>query len=444
MKLLTELSRRQFLTRATAASAGTVALPYFVPSTALGEDGATPPSERIAMGFVGLGGQGSNLMSHFLRHGDVQVVAVCDVDAGHRENAKKTVETFYSDRKDYKGCAVHSDFRELVARDDLDAVCVATPDHWHALVTIAAVNAGKDVYCEKPLTNSIGEGRAVCEAVKRNQRVLQTGSHERSNPNARFTAELIRNGRLGKLHTIRVNLPCSDGHHKEAQALLDVPPPEPIPDGFDFDFWLGHTPVMPYTSRRCHFWWRFILSYGGGEMTDRGAHIIDLAQLGGGTDDTGPVEIDAKGTRNAASLYDTFWEYQFENVYANGVRMLGSSEGPRGLKFEGDKGWVFVNVHGCRLEAEPASLLAEKIGDDEIQLGRTSSHPRNFLDSVKSRQQPFAPAEVGQRTATICHLTNLGMKLGRKLKWDPVKEQVVGDDEANSLLTPKLRAPWHL
>jgi len=299
---------------------------------------------------------------------------------------------------------------------------------------------------EKPLTNSIGEGRAVCEAVKRNKRVLQVGSHERSNPLTRFACELVRNQRIGKLHTIRINLPCSDGHHKQARALKEVPPPEPVPAGFDYDFWLGHTPKVPYTPKRCHFWWRFILSYGGGEMTDRGAHIIDLAQLGNGTDDTGPVEIAAHGVQTPGSLYDTFWDYHFENQYANGVRLVGTTDQPRGLKFEGDEGWVFIHIHGGRLEANPASLLKEKIRDDEIHLGRApnNDHRRSFLEAVKTRTEPTAPVEAGQRTATICHLNNLAMLLGRTLKWDPEKERILGDPEANSLLMPKMRPPWHL
>jgi predicted dehydrogenase len=227
-------------------------------------------------------------------------------------------------------------------------------------------------------------------------------------------------------------------------AFNQLPPAMPIPEGFDYNFWLGHTPEAPYHERRCHFWWRFILNYGGGEMTDRGAHVIDLAQLGAGTDDTGPVEIEASGERSPTSLYDAFMEFRFENKFANGVRMIGQSRGERGVKFEGSDGWIFIHVHGGRLEAEPVSLLQEKIGDSELHLGRTTGHRRNFLDAVKSRQQPFAPAEVGHRTGTICHLNNIAMLTGRKLQWDPVNEQIVGDDDANRLLTPSMREPWHI
>jgi hypothetical protein len=311
------------------------------------------------------------------------------------------------------------------------------------LASVAALNAGKDVFCEKPLANSVGEGRAICEAVRKNNRVLQTGSHERSGPNARFACELVRSGKIGKLQTIRINLPCTDKHHLEIRQVTEVPPPEAIPEGFDYDFWLGHTPQVPYTPKRCHFFWRFILTYGGGEMTDRGAHVIDIGQLGASTDDTGPVEIQAIGIPSTG-LFNAFWDYHFINTYANGLRMIGEASGPRGLKFEGSDGWIFVHIHGAKLEAEPASLLNEKPNSLQVQLGRTASHPRNFLDAVKSRKQPFAHAEAGHRTATICHLNNISMRLGRKLMWNPATEQIVGDEEANRLLTPVMRAPWSL
>jgi hypothetical protein len=200
---------------------------------------------------------------------------------------------------------------------------------------------------------------------------------------------------------------------------------------------------VPYTPKRCHFYWRFILNYGGGEMTDRGAHVIDIGQLGAGTDDTGPVEIQAIGVPGTG-LYNALWDYHFINTYANGMQMIGEAAGPRGLKFEGSEGWIFVHIHGAKLEAEPTSLLAEKPESLQVQLGRTDSHPRNFLDAVKSRKQPFAHAEVGHRTASICHLNNIAMRLGRRLKWDPVREQVIGDDEANRLLAPVMRSPWSL
>jgi predicted dehydrogenase len=274
---------------------------------------------------------------------------------------------------------------------------------------------------------------------------LQTGSHERSGGDARFACELVRNGRIGKLHTIRINLPTDDGHHNDAKSFKTVPAAQPIPEGFDYNFWLGHTPEAPYHPRRCHFWWRFILNYGGGEMTDRGAHVIDIAQLGGGFDDTGPVEIEARGQRNEKCLYDAFWEYDFTNKFANGVTMIGQSKGPRGVRFEGDDGWIFIHIHGARLEASDPKLLENRDTKDfKVQLGRSPGHQRNLLDAIKSGKDPVATAEIGHRTASICHLNNIAMRLGRKLKWDPAKEQFIDDSEANSLITPIMRAPWKL
>jgi predicted dehydrogenase len=433
----TPTTRREFLTQAAAGAAG-LALPLIVPASALGRADKAPASERTTIGVIGTGGRGRSLINGFLGQKDVQVVAVCDVDTKHRKMGQEVVHKKYGT----KDCAAYKDFRELLGHKDLDAVVVATPDHWHALATIAAARARKDIYCEKPLANSVGEGRAMVDAVTKNKRILQTGSHERSGNNARFACELVRNGRIGKLHTLRINLPCDDGHHKTAREFGKPMFTDP-PEGFDYDFWLGPTSKVPYTEKRCHFWWRFILAYGGGEMTDRGAHVIDLAHLGAGLDDTGPIELEASGVRSKG-LYDVFWDYKFTATYAGGVKMIGTTAGPRGVKFEGDDGWVFIHVHGGKLEASSAALLKEKADDFKVKLGRSPGHIRNFLDCVRSRKNPVANAEIGHRTASICHLFNIAMLTGRKLKWDPVKERFLDDTAANKLLTPKMRAPWKL
>ncbi|MEX2141158.1 MAG: Gfo/Idh/MocA family oxidoreductase [Pirellulales bacterium] len=432
-------TRREFL-KTSAVAAAAIGVPYYVPATALGF-GRTAPSDRIVMGAIGTGGQGRGIMNRFMSFDDVQVVAVCDVEQRRLKAVKESVDQKYGNQD----CKQYGDFRELVARDDIDMVTVTTPDHWHALCSVAAANSGKHIYCEKPLSNSIGEGRAIADAVKKNNVKLQTGSHERSGENARFAAELVRNGRIGKLHTIRINLPDDDGHHQKAKALKTVPPPQPIPEGFDYDFWLGHTPQVPYTEGRCHFMWRFILAYGGGEMTDRGAHVIDLAQLAAGFDDTGPIEIDATGAQTPGSLYDTFWEYRFTNRFANGVMMIGEAKGPRGLRLEGDDGWIFIHVHGQKLEASDPKLLENRETKNfKIQLGRSPGHQRDLIEAIKTGRDPVATAEIGHRTASVCHLNNIAMRLGRKLKWDPEKEQFQDDSEANSLITPIMRAPWKL
>ncbi len=439
--------RVRSLKTARAGAAASTA-PLYIPGSALGKDGRPAPSERIVMGCIGVGGRGTSNMRTFMGQKDVQVVAVADVEkrssryyrgrTAGRDPAREQVEKKYG-----KGCKSFKDFRELLQIKDIDAVIIATPDHWHALTSIAAAEAGKDVYCEKPLANSIAEGRAVADAIQRNKRVCQTGSHERSNSNSRYAAELVLNGRIGKLQRILIQMPCTEPHHLDVKKFTKLPEPEPVPEGLDFDFWLGHTPKVPYRSRGCHFWWRFMLAHGGGEMTDRGAHVIDLAQMGLGTELTGPVEVECKGVRGTG-LYDTFMDYEYVNTFANGIQMIGTSKGPRGLKYEGSEGWIFVHVHGCRLSASDPELLKEKIGEKEIQVGRSPGHHRNFLDSVKSRKQPVAHAEIGHRSASICHLNNIAMLTGRKLKWNPETEEFIGDAAANDLRGPKMRSPWKL
>ena len=429
-----DISRRGFLKTVGAVTAGAAAFPYVIPSSALGADGNVAPSNKIVMGAIGTGGQGSGNMRAFMANPRVQMVAVCDVDTGRRNAAKETVDKNYGNT----GCAAFNDFRELLARDDIDAVCIGTPDFWHGLIAIAAAKAGKDMYCEKPLVNTIAEGRAVCNAVKRYGRVLQTGSQERSGNNARFTAELVRNGRIGKLHTIHVNLPWDD------RDLNVKPEPMPVPEGFDYNMWLGPTPWFPYTEKRCHFWFRYILEYSGGEVTDRGAHVIDLGQLGHGADDSGPVEVVGKGDFIRDGLFDCAVKYQFDFTYADGVKMLCTSNGPRGIKFEGTNGWIFIHIHGGHLEADPPSLLRETIGPNEIHVGRSPGHHQNFLDCVRLRTKPAADAEIGHRTATVCHLGDIAIRLGRKLRWDPAKEHFMGDEEANKMLSRPMRSPWCL
>lgn len=434
------LTRRRFLRNTLAASAGAAGFPYIIPSSALGLDGHVAPSNRVVMASIGVGGQGSYDTRALMNVPECQMVAVCDVDTGHRENAKKFVEEFYAGKTDraYNGCATYNDFREVLARDDIDAIMCATPDFWHGVVCVAACKAGKDIYCEKPLANSIPESRAVYDAVHRYRRVLQTGSHERSRDNARYAAELVRNGRIGKVHTIRVNMPI-DNH-----GPIGPQPEMPIPEGFDYNFWLGPAPSAPYTEKRCHFYFRYILDYSGGEMTDRGAHIMDLAQLGNGTDHTTPISIEGTGEFPNDGLFNTAMAYKFHFEYANGVNLYGESVAPRGVKFEGEDGWIFIHVHGGDLEASDPALLKEVIGPDELHLGRSRGHHDDFIQCVLTRGEPKAPVYVGHHTATMCHMANIALKRGKKLLWDPDKEQFTNDEEANRMLVPCLRGPWHV
>ncbi len=452
------MKRRTFLKTAVAA----LSFPSIVPASALGKNGAVAPSDRIVMGCIGLGGQGVANMRGFINQPDTQIVALCDVDEGLGKldtpypfpssrggllPARKTAAEQYArlnrpiSEKDF---ALYKDFRELLARDDIDAVTVCTPDHWHGIISVAAARAGKDIYCEKPLTNSIPEGRAVCEAVRHYGRILQTGSHERSNDSVRYAYELVRNGRIGELKEIHVNMPNKDPHHMILRRNTAPGRPMPVPEGFDYDMWLGPAPWAPYTRDRCHLWWRFVLDYGGGEITDRGAHIIDLAQFINDTDDTGPVQVRARGEQVGSGLYDAFIEYEFECVYKNGVRMIGSSRGERGLKLVGSEGWIFIHIHGGHLKASRASLLKEKIKPDEIHVERSPGHRRNFLDCVKSRKKPVAHEEIGHRTATICHLLNIGMLAQRDLEWDPDRESITNDPAINRMVHRSMRSPWRI
>lgn len=433
-------TRRDFLRQTTISSAAALAAPYFVPAHVLGGTSGTAPSDKLGIGIIGTGGMGRGHLGWILNQGDLVARAICDVDKRHLKLASDMAQA--SDRG--QECVAYTDFRELLDHPEIDAVWICTPDHWHAITAVAAAKAGKDIYCQKPLANSIGEGRAIVDAAKAHDRVLQCGSQERSTASVRFACELARNGKLGEIKTIQVHLPCDDKHHDDVRARNGDLVPAEVPEEFDYDFWLGHTEVVPYCDNRCHFYWRFNSRYGAGEMTDRGAHVIDIAQLALDMDHSGPTEYAAQGVPLTGALYDTFMDFTFENVYSNGVRMIGHKTGPRGIRFEGTEGSLFVHVHGGRLEATPTSLLDIRLGDDDIQLGRTTDHQRNFIDCVRSREVPFAGGEVGHRTATICQLNVIAMRLGRPLKWDPVAEQVLDDPEANKFLMPEMRAPWTL
>ena len=417
------VTRREFL-KSSIVTAAAFAVPTIVPSSVFG---ANAPSTRITIGSIGLGGMGTGNMRGFKGKSGSQVVALCDVDAGHLEKARQTAGL------DEKSC--YNDFRDLLARNDVDAVVVATPDHWHVPTSIAAVKAGKDVYCEKPLTLTIGGGRALADAVKRYGRVLQTGSQQRSGSEFRKACELVRNGRIGKLHTIKVGIP---GNNRKCPPTWEA---KPVPEGFDYDMWLGPAPWEPYTEQRCHYQFRFILDYSGGQMTNWGAHYLDIAQWGNGADDTGPVEIEGKGDFPESGLFTTSKKADITYTYANGVKLLLKTGGGN-TRFEGSEGWVFV-TRG-RIDAEPKSVLKEKIGSDEIKLYNSRDHKQNFLDCIKSRKDPIASAEIGHRSSTVCHLGNIAMLLDRKLKWDPKKERFINDSAADSMISRSMRSLWKL
>lgn len=450
MSHLNQSSRRQFLQQAGAAAAA----PLIVSASALGRGDKPAPSKRITLGVIGTGNQGFNDMRGFLGDSRVQIVAVCDVNrespgywngaVAGREPGRRLVEQHYArDKKDgkYRGCDAYVDFRELIGRKDIDAVLICTPDHWHALPVLAAAAAGKDIYCQKPLSLTIAEGRAMSDAVKKHNRVFQCGSQQRSDRNFRRACELVRNGRIGKLRTVRCGLP---GGRPDYGKTGDRKKPEPVPKGFDYNLWLGPAPDAPYAPARCHVNFRWIYDYSGGQVTDWGGHHPDCAQWGMGTEDTGPIEIrNAKGVFPPDPLWNTATEYYFEAIYANGVKLIVSNKERGGVTWEGTDGWVWANRG--RHDANPKKLLDTKIGPGEVHLYKSDNHYRNFIDCVLSRKRTAAPVEVAHRSITICHLGNIAMRLKRtSLKWDPAKEQILGDAEAAKMLSRPYRAPWKL
>jgi len=412
-----------------------VGFPYLVRSAALGNAGSVAPSERITVGFIGTGGHGIGMnLKSFLAQSDAhaQAVAVCDVDPVNLKQGLDTVNAKYGNKE----CAAYKDFREVLAREDIDAVMISTPDHWHVPISIAAAKAGKDVECEKP-TLTITEGRALCDVMKRYGRVFQWSTEDRSVYEYHRMCELVRNGRIGKVHTIRVELPGGPGTPGD-------PTPMPVPDGFDYDMWVGPAPWAPYTKDRCHWNFRWIQDYSGGQLTDWGAHLLDGAQWGNDSEHTGPVEVDGKGKFWPDGLYNTAIEYRIEYKYADGVRLIVTSGNPS-LRFEGSEGWIGNRGWRAPLQAEPKSILNSVIGPDEIHLYTCKAgEQRNFLDCVKSRKDCYFPPEIGQRCFTIAHIGNISMLLGRKLRWNPETERFINDEQANRMLSRAMRSPWRL
>jgi len=432
------LSRRKFLASASIAAAGAAAFPTILKASVLGRGGAVPPSDKIVMAGVGFGMQGPSNMNNFLGRDEVQWIAVCDLDAGHLATARDRVNTKYGTTD----CATYKDYRELFARGDLDAVSIAVPDHWHAIMSVAAIRAGLDVYGEKPFTHSLREGRALCDAISRYGRVWQTGSWQRSEDNFYRACELVRSGRIGKILRVEVGLPSgyTDFARTFGQEKIENPPKE-----FDYETWLGPAPWSPYCTARVHMNWRWNMDYGGGQLMDWIGHHLDIAHWGLGCERTGPVEITGKGEFPVTGIYNGATKYWVDTKYADGPPITIAGGYPAiqsGTKWIGEGGWIWVDRGG--LESQPASLVAEAIPSSQSRIYHSRNHYQNFLDCIRSRSETVAPAEVAHRSASVGHLGVLSIATGRTIKWDPATETVIGDPDADRLLSRAYRKPYQL
>jgi hypothetical protein len=456
------ISRREVLKGAAkglgAAAVLASGFPAIVPSSVFG---ATSPGNRINVGAIGNGriSRGHDLPGIW-KFDTARIMAVCDLDQKRAADAKTLVNDCYAKQtgKPYDGVTVYGDYRGLLANKDVDAVVISTPDHWHAIIAIAAVEAGKDVYLQKPASLTIAEGRALSNAVHRSGRIFQIGSQQRSAPQFRYAAELVRNGRIGQLKTVLVGLPGDPSGDEE--------PEMPTPKTLNYEAWLGSTPWVYYTEKRVHPQsgydrpgWLRCEQFGAGMITGWGAHHIDSAHWAMDTEYTGPVEISGSAEFPKKGLWDVHGPFKTQGVYANGVRMVVSGEFPNGVRFEGTEGWIFVSRGNDRvtasdpvaklkdetaLSASDPKILASVIGPNEVHLYDSKDHHGNWLECIRTRQAPIAPVEVAHRSCSTCLLHHIAMKTKRTLHWDPVHEHFKNDDEANGMLSRPQRAPYLL
>jgi predicted dehydrogenase len=447
----------------SAAGKGLVAssvvsgFPSIVPASVLG---AAAPGNRINVGAIGTGriSRGHDLPGIW-KHSGARVMAVCDLDSRRLEDAKTLVNGQYAKQtgKPYDGVMTYGDYRDMLANKDVDAVVISTPDHWHALIAIHAVEAGKDVYLQKPAALTISEGRALSNAVHKSGRIFQIGSQQRSWPQGQFrrAVELVRNGRIGELKTVEVGLPGDPAGRDE--------PTMPVPPNLSYEAWLGSTPLVPYTENRVHPQkgygrpgWLRCEQFGAGMITGWGAHHIDTAHWGMDTEYSGPLEVWGTAEFPAKGLWDVHGSFKTEAVYANGVRMVVSGDFPNGIKFIGSEGWIFVSRGNETVtSSDPAAqeftkpllasdpkILGSVIPPEGVHLPDSKDHHRNWLAAIRSRTQPIAPVEVGHRACSTCLLHHIAMKAKRKLFWDPQKERFRNDDDANAMLSRPQRWPY--
>lgn len=429
------LSRRDFMVRTAAL----MAAPMIVPRYVLGGRKFKSPSEKINIGFIGIGYQARGHLRFCVAHPDCKVVAVCDVDTTRRLDSKKIVDDWYSADTTYKGCDAYENFRELIARKDIDAVFIGTPDHWHVIPAVEAMKSGKDVYCEKPLTLTIAEAKVMVDVARKNKAILQTGSQQRSDREFRIACEAVQNGRIGKV----IQVYASVGGPSRPCDL----PEEAMEPGLNWDLWLGQAPKRPYNSTLSprgvhnHFPdWRAYREFSGGGMTDWGAHHFDIAQWGLGMDTSGPVEITPPADPKSGN--------GVRYLYANGVELIHGDytdkegKGHGGVNFVGENGVIHVNRG--ELESWPPNIVKDPLSGTEKALMKSPGHQQNFFDCVRDRKLPICDVEIGARSVTVCHLGNLAYQHGRKLKWDPKAWHFVNDKEADKWMDRERTAPWKL
>ena len=438
-------TRRSLLKTTTGVALGAIGFPYVVRPSALGKAATVAPSERIAVGCVGVGPQGTGVMRNFMSQNDCRVIAICDLKKPRRDEVSSIVNKRYGNTD----CAVYTDFREIIAREDIDVILAAPTDHWHVLVALEAARAGKDIYLEKPMGLSLAEDQTLRAACHQYGTRFQFGTQQRSSRNFRFACELAVNERIGKLKTINVWSPGSTSGGPRN--------PVPAPDWIDYNMWLGPAPYHPHTPNRVsNQWWWFISDYALGFIAGWGVHPLDIALWGLGDTIPGPVEIEGKGVwPTPDGVCDTAMNWNVTCQFGNGVTMNFTGDPypdqwknrygrttSHGTAFEGTEGWVHVDRAG--INAHPKELLDIEWGPNDTRLYESGNHARNLLDCVRSRKDTICPIDVAVQADTLCHISDIAIRLEKKLQWDPANERFVGNETANRRLVRAMRNPWHL
>lgn len=449
------MDRRKFIKKTSIAGTGAIIVPTIVPSFVMGKNA---PSNMLNIAQIGCGRMGRGDLSSVMRNEKVRFMAVCDLDSKRMKDGKKLIMDNYAKmgKPNAVDVEMYGNYRELLMNKDIDGVVISTPDHWHSQPAIEAAMAGKNIYLQKPTSLTVKEGRQLSDAVHRSGVTFQIGSQQRSAKQFRLACELVRNGRIGDIHTIKIGLPGDPGGDEEVEM--------PIPDNLNYDMWLGSTPDVYYTEKRVHPQhdysrpgWLRCEQFGAGMITGWGAHHFDIAHWGMGTEFTGPVEIEAEAVYPKSGLWDVHGDFLVKSKYANGTKMLVSGEFPNGVHFEGSEGWIFVtrgnyqvtdsdpvtfDANRKSLDASDPKILISKIGEDEINLYKSDNHYFNWIDCIRSGKQTIAPVEVAHRSNSACLLSGIAMKFPGKLYWDPVKERFLNNDSANAMVSRPQRHPY--